>query len=54
MPWREVTRMSLREEFVQLAKQEGSNPRAVPAFRNQSEDRLQVAGAPCAGGGRAA
>src|SRR5713226_9507941 len=27
--------------------------RAVPAFRNQSEDRLQVAGAPCAGGGRA-
>src|SRR5216683_6944158 len=27
--------------------------RAVPAFRIQSEDRLQVAGAPCAGGGRA-
>ncbi len=25
MPWREVTRMSLREEFVQLALQQGCN-----------------------------
>ena len=29
MPWREVTRMSLREEFVQLALQAGVNRRAL-------------------------
>jgi len=29
MPWREVTRMSLREEFVQLTKQDGSNRREL-------------------------
>jgi transposase InsO family protein len=29
MPWREVTRMSLREEFVKLAMQEGANRREL-------------------------
>ena len=29
MPWREVTRMSLREEFVQLALQAGVNRREL-------------------------
>jgi transposase-like protein len=29
MPWREVTRMSLREEFVQLAQQAGVNRREL-------------------------
>jgi transposase InsO family protein len=29
MPWREVTRMSLREEYVQLAMQVGSNRREL-------------------------
>ena len=29
MPWREITRMSLREEFVELAMQEGSNRREL-------------------------
>ena len=52
MPWREVTRVSLRKEFVLLALQAGSNRReAVPALRDRAEDRLQVAGALCAGGG---
>src|SRR6266849_7171875 len=54
MPWREVTRMSLREEFVQLAKQDGSNRRELcRRFGISPKTRLQVAGAPCAGGGRA-
>ena len=51
MPWREVTRMSLREEFVQLALQAGVNRReAAPALRDRAEDRLQVADALRAGG----
>lgn len=29
MPWREVTRMSLREEFVRLAPQAGVNRREL-------------------------
>src|ERR1700737_3657590 len=29
MPWREVTRMLLREEFVKLAMQEGANRREL-------------------------
>lgn len=29
MPWREVTKMSLREEYVQLAMQVGSNRREL-------------------------
>ncbi len=29
MPWREVTRMSLREEFVKLAMQAGANRREL-------------------------
>src|ERR1700733_14772219 len=29
MPWREVTRMVLREEFVKLAMQEGANRREL-------------------------
>ena len=29
MPWQEVSRMSLREEFVQLAMQAGSNRREL-------------------------
>ena len=29
MPWQEVTRLSLREEFVRLAMQEGSNRREL-------------------------
>ena len=29
MPWEEVTRMSLRQEFVQLAMQPGANRREL-------------------------
>jgi transposase-like protein len=29
MPWQEVTRVPLREEFVQLARQAGSNRREL-------------------------
>ena len=29
MPWQEVTRVSLREEFVQVAMQAGSNRREL-------------------------
>ena len=51
MPWREVTRMSLREEFVQLALQAGVNRRELcRRFGNRAEDRLQVADALRAGG----
>jgi hypothetical protein len=44
MPWQEVTRMSLRQEFVKLAMQAGANRRqTVPTLRDRTEDRLQVA-----------
>lgn len=29
MPWKEVSTMSLRREFVELAQQEGANRRAL-------------------------
>lgn len=48
MPWDTQDTMSLREEFVRLAIQEGANRREfVPAFRHQSADRLQMADAVC-------
>ena len=43
MPWEEVTRVSLREEFVQLAIQTGVNRRELCRIRDLAEDRLQMA-----------
>ena len=52
MPWREVSRVRFRKEFVLLALQAGSNRRELcRRFGDHGEDRLQVAGALCAGGG---
>ena len=46
MPWQERTIMQLWPEFVAGVHHEGApHGRRVPALRNQSHDRLQVAGA---------
>jgi hypothetical protein len=53
MPWTEVTRVSLREKFVQLAMQPSVNRReVVPALWHHAEDRLQVAGMLCCCGAK--
>src|SRR5216683_533342 len=53
MPWREVTRMSLQEEFVQFAKQDGSNRRELCRRFGISPKTGYMWLARCAGGGRA-
>ena len=43
MPWKEMSVMSQRREFVELAQAEGTNKRGLcPSLRDQPYDGIQV------------